>query len=287
VSNGLFDERRSTRDASVRVDAANSRALDENPSARTPAGTFKSDRVPGIPVPSTLVHVALALLLAAGLLAEEFDGRSALVVAAATILPDLDVALEPVLSGAHRSVGHTLLLPALLFAALLLDAGRGERSVIRRRYGDRGLRVAFVAVFCTFGAAIVPDLVVGGVNAFYPLHDAFYTLDGRLFYSTDRGWVQTFVDLSPEEPAERRTTGNFDFRTVLDAEPTLGVERTDGGDGSPERVERLFPVARRAFARGCYRCRRSSPAFACGGRVATTRRGATSDRQPRSDGCGG
>ena len=204
-------------------------------------------------MPSTLVHVSLALLLAAGLLGEEFDARSALVVAAVTVIPDLDVALEPVLSGAHRSVGHTFLLPAILFAALLWDSRRGTASALRRRYGARGVRVAFVAVFCLFGAAIVPDLVVGGVNALYPLHDTFYTVDGRLFYSTDRGWVQTFVDLSPDEPTERRTTGNFDFRTVLDAEPTLGVEQSDsggsgaGGDGGTQRVERLFPVAMTGF----------------------------------------
>ncbi|MFC6875087.1 metal-dependent hydrolase [Halobellus marinus] len=205
-------------------------------------------------MPSTLVHVALALLLAAALLGEEFDGRAALVVAAATVLPDLDVALEPFISGAHRSVGHTFLFPALLLAALVWDARRRDRSHLRSRFGDRGVRLAFVAVACIFGAAIVPDLVVGGVNAFYPLHDAFITVDGRLFYSTDRGWVQTFVDLSPPEPSEPsepsqpRTTENFRFRTVLDAEPTLGVEDSGGGgSGEPQRVERLFPVAMTGF----------------------------------------
>ncbi|MDQ2054721.1 MULTISPECIES: metal-dependent hydrolase [Halobellus] len=202
-------------------------------------------------MPSTLVHVALALLIAAALLGEEFDGRSALVVTAATVLPDLDVALEPILSGAHRSVGHTLLFPAALFALLWWDARRGADSIVRQRYGNRGLRVAFVAVGCLFGAAIVPDLVVGGVNAFYPLHDTFYTVDGRLFYSTDRGWVQTFVDLSPPETESRRTTENFAFRTVLDVEPTLGVETASGdgssGSGQPQRVERIFPVAMTGF----------------------------------------
>ncbi|MGQ4554852.1 metal-dependent hydrolase [Halobellus sp. GM3] len=201
-------------------------------------------------MPSTLVHIALALLLAAGLLGEEFDGPSALVVTGATALPDLDVALEPFVSGAHRSVGHTLLLPAAGFAVLLWDVRRGERSYVRRRYGARGVRVAFVAVFCVFGAAIVPDMVVGGVNAFYPLHDAFYTVDGRLFYSTDRGWVQTFIERSPGATAEPRTTRNFAFRTVLDAEPTLGVDQTgSGGDSgdAPERVERIFPVAMTGF----------------------------------------
>ncbi|MFB6252790.1 MAG: metal-dependent hydrolase [Halobellus sp.] len=201
-------------------------------------------------MPSTLVHVAIALLLAAGLLGEAFDRRSALVIAGATILPDLDVALEPILSGAHRSVGHTFLLPTLVLAVLLWDTQFRADSWLRERYGERGVNVAFVAVVCLFGAAIVPDLVVGGVNAFYPLHDQFYTVDGRLFYSTDRGWVQTFVDLSPPaQPQDRpRTTGNFDFRTVLDAEPTLGQSGGDGGSaGSQQPVERLFPVAMTGF----------------------------------------
>ena len=202
-------------------------------------------------MPSTLVHVSLALLLAAGLLGAEFDRRSVPVVVAATALPDLDVALEPVLSGAHRSVGHTVLLPAGLAVALAVDVRRGPDSLLRRRYGDRGVLLAGTAVVCLFGAGIVPDLVVGGVNALYPIHDTFYTIDGRLFYSTDRGWVQTFVDLSPDDPQPRRTTGNFDFRTVLDAEPTLGVDQSGGGSGGgddgPQRVERLFPVAMTGF----------------------------------------
>ena len=213
---------------------------------------FKSGHPSDTLVPSTLVHISLALLLAAGLLGSEFDGRAAVVVVTATALPDLDVAIEPILSGAHRSVGHTFVLPALLFAALAIDARRGPDSVLRRRYGDRGVTLAVTAVVCLFGAGIVPDLVVGGINAFYPIHDAFYTVDGRLFYSTDRGWVQTFVDLSSDDPAPQRTTSNFDFRTVLDAEPTLGVEESGGGgggggDGEQQRVERLFPVAMTGF----------------------------------------
>ncbi|RLM57631.1 metal-dependent hydrolase [Halobellus sp. Atlit-31R] len=232
-------------------------------------------------MPSTLVHVALALLIAAALLGEEFDGRSALVVAAATVLPDLDVALEPLLSGAHRSVGHTLLLPATLFALLWWDARRGTDSRLRRRYGARGVRVAAVAVACLFGAAIVPDLVVGGVNALYPLHDTFYTVDGRLFYSTDRGWVQTFVERSPPEPASRRTTENFAFRTVLDAEPTLGVESAggdsggeSGGESRPRRVERIFPVAMTGFRAWLL----PLAAFVTGVRLWQSRRAAGGDR---------
>jgi hypothetical protein len=228
-------------------------------------------------VPSTLVHVSLALLLASGLLGPEFDVRSVLVVAAATALPDLDVALEPVVSGAHRSVGHTFLLPAILVVALAVDVRRGPDSLLRRRYGDRGVTLAGTAVVCLFGAGIVPDLVVGGINALYPIHDTFYTVDGRLFYSTDRGWVQTFVDLSPDDPQPQRTTSNFDFRTVLDAEATLGIEQSGGGggggSGESQRVERLFPVAMTGFRAWLL----PLAAFVTGTRLWRTRRAADSE----------
>jgi membrane-bound metal-dependent hydrolase YbcI (DUF457 family) len=198
-------------------------------------------------MPSTIVHLAIAGLVAAALLGEEFDARSALVVAGFTVLPDLDVLAEPVLPGAHRSLGHTLLLPTLVFAVLLWDTRRGAASALFRRYGVRGLKVAWVGALCLLGAAILPDLFLGGVNALYPLHDRFYVFNGELYYSTDRGWVQTFVDLSPPEPSAEpnsvRTTANFRFRTVLDAAPTRGVEQTV----EEERVERLFPVAMAGF----------------------------------------
>ncbi|WP_085944924.1 metal-dependent hydrolase [Halogeometricum pallidum] len=194
-------------------------------------------------MPSTVVHLAIAGLVGAALLGEEFDRRSALVVFGFTALPDLDVLAEPVLPGAHRSLGHTLLLPAFVFAVLLWDTRRGAASALRRRYGVRGLKVAWVGAFCLLGAGILPDLFLGGVNALYPLHDRFYVFNGELYYSTDRGWVQTFVDLSPPEPKPTRTTANFRFRTVLDAAPTRGVERTV----EEGRVERLFPVAMAGF----------------------------------------
>lgn len=199
-------------------------------------------------MPSTLVHLAFGGLLAAALLGEEFDARSLLVVSGFVVLPDLDVFVEPFVPGAHRSLGHTLLLPAAVFAVLALDARRGAAAALYRRFGLRGVRVAWVGAFALLAAAIVPDLCVGGVNAFYPLHDQFYTLNGQLYYSTDRGWVQTLVDLSPEPTGSEsgsgsapRTTDNFRFRTVLDAEQTFGTRPAD------RRVERIFPVATSGF----------------------------------------
>lgn len=203
-------------------------------------------------MPSTIVHLALGGLLAAALLGADFDRRSLLVVFAFTALPDVDVFVEPVLPGAHRSLGHTFLLPAVVFALLAWDTRRGTASALRRRFGVRGVKLAWVGAFCLLGAGIVPDLLVGGVNAFYPLHDRFYTVNGKLLYSTDRGWVQTLVDLSPPESEPSRTTENFRFRTVLDAAPTRGTGGEGGAGGSPgeERVERIFPVATSGFRFG-------------------------------------
>ncbi|RYJ14321.1 metal-dependent hydrolase [Halogeometricum borinquense] len=197
-------------------------------------------------MPSTIVHLAIGGLLGAALLGDEFDRRSVLVIFAFTALPDVDVFAEPIFAGAHRSLGHTFLLPAVLFAFLIWDTRRGAASVLRGRFGVRGVKLAWVGTFCLLGAGILPDLLVGGVNALYPLHDRFYTVDGRLLYSTDRGWVQTLVDLSPSEPKQTRTTKNFEFRTVLDAAPTQGTAETP----DEKRVERIFPVALTGFRFG-------------------------------------
>jgi hypothetical protein len=191
-------------------------------------------------MPSTLVHVAMGALFGAALLGADFDRRTAAVVAAAAAVPDLDVAVEPFLTGAHRSLGHTFLLPAGLAAVVLWDTRYRRESWLRTRFGDRGVRIAWTSLFVLVGAGIVPDLTVGGVNAFYPLHDAFYTVDGRVLYSTDRGFVQTLVDLSPPEPKPRRTTDNFAFRTVLDARPAAETK-------NPERI---FPVAMTGYRFG-------------------------------------
>ncbi|MFB6155443.1 MAG: metal-dependent hydrolase [Haloferacaceae archaeon] len=181
-------------------------------------------------MPSTLVHVAVGGLVGTALLGSAFDRRSLLVVLAAAAVPDLDAFANLVLAGAHRSLLHTLLLPAVLGLAVAYDARRPE-SWIRRRLGDDGVRVAWVALAALCFGGIFPDLVTNGVNAFYPLHDAFYTVNGKLLLSNQRGLVQTFVELSPERPPP--TTQNLHYGTGVDPNP--GRE--------PANVERIFPLA--------------------------------------------
>ena len=175
-------------------------------------------------MPSTLVHLAVAALVATALLGPAFGPRSLLLALVAAAVPDLDAFAGPVLPGAHRALGHTFLLPGLLAAAVLVGARRD--GWLRARVGARGVRVAWVAVAALFVGGVLPDLFTNGVNVLYPLHDAFYAVDGELLLSNQRGVVQTFV-----EPSARvGTTETVHYSTGVD--PTPGAEAED--------VERRF-----------------------------------------------
>lgn len=185
-------------------------------------------------MPSTVVHCALAGLLAAGLLGDAFDARAVAIVLAATIVPDLDAFAGFVIAGGHRSVLHTLLLPLGAAALLYVDTHLRDRSFVRGRWRARGVRVAWVSIAAVAFAAIGLDLVAGGVNLLYPIHDQFYTLSGELLFSNNRGLVQTFVELGGGE-AEAARGSSEQYRIGSGVDPTRGAES--------ENVERIFPVA--------------------------------------------
>ncbi|WP_049898722.1 metal-dependent hydrolase [Halococcus agarilyticus] len=185
-------------------------------------------------MPSTVVHCALAGLLAASLLGDVFDARAVAVVLGVTILPDLDAFAGFFIDGGHRSVLHTLLLPLGAAALLYADTRLRDRSFVRGRWRARGVRIAWVSVAAVAFAAIGLDLVAGGVNLLYPIHDQFYALSGELLFSNNRGLVQTFVELGGgESGAARGSTEQVHINSGVD--PTRGAE--------PENVERVFPVA--------------------------------------------
>ncbi|MFC7098425.1 metal-dependent hydrolase [Halobaculum marinum] len=181
-------------------------------------------------MPSTLVHVALAALLAAALLRESaFCRRAVAVVLVAAVLPDLDSFVSPFLAGAHRSLGHNALLPALAVATLVYDTRARDDSWLAARWGEHAPHVAWVALVGFAVAGVGLDYVANGVNLFWPLHDQFYTLNGRAGLSNQRGFFQTFVTLAPEEV---RTTETLHYSTGVD--PSPGAEPAD--------VERVFPL---------------------------------------------
>jgi len=195
-------------------------------------------------MPSTLVHVAFAGLLAAALLGPHFDRRAVLVVFALTALPDLDSFVAPFFVAGHRTVGHTFLIPAVLGLALAVDIAR-ENSYVRRRWGAYGVRVGWVGVLALAVSGIGLDFIEAGVNPLWPLHDQFYVLDGRIEISDQRGIVQTFVDLSPEPEGSGGSGGSVgpealgssqevNMSTGIDPDP-------DGNEADPERI---FPIVR-------------------------------------------
>ena len=185
-------------------------------------------------VPSTLVHVAVGGLVGAALLGDRFTPKAIAIVLVAAAVPDLDSFLAPLIGGAHRSALHTLFLPALLGAVVYADARR-DRSWLRERWGTNAPYVAAIAVAALLAGGVLPDMVTNGVNALWPVHDQFYTVNGELKLSTTEGIVQTFVDLSPapEETSRPSTTDNTRYSTGAD--PTPWKE-----DEGP--VERVFPV---------------------------------------------
>lgn len=202
-------------------------------------------------MPSTVVHLAIAGLLAAALLAEDFDWRGLLVVCGAVAFIDLDTVVGLWITGAHRALFHTLLLPGIVMAFLVWDTRVRSESALRTRYDDRGVRVAWVSFVAIVFAGIGPDLFFNGANVFYPIHDQFYKLNGEVLLSTKDGFVQTFVDLSPPEPsggggasggggqsAALGSTQEKQYWTGVDPNPGEAGAETD------TVVERTFPVVR-------------------------------------------
>lgn len=180
-------------------------------------------------MPSTVVHVALAGLIGTGLLARRFDAKSIFIVMGVTALLDLDTIIDVWIPGAHRAYFHNLVIPTLLLLALWWDVRQGADSAVRGRWGEWGVRTAWVSLVAVIFAHVLLDAFFNGVNLFWPLHDRFYDLSGEFLLSDQRGVVQTFLDAGTAEG------------TVEETHYTTGVNPTPGE--TPEDVERIFPIA--------------------------------------------
>lgn len=186
-------------------------------------------------MPSTVVHLALAGLIAAGLLGEQFSGRTLAVVLGVVVLIDFDVFVGLVIAGAHRSVFHTLLLPLGAAVGLAYDTRVRERSRLRDQFGPGAPRVAWVSLVAFVCAGVGLDLFTGSVNLFYPLHDQFYGIDGKAVVTNRQGFVQTFVEFD-HGTVQATTIGSTDTVHI-----DSGVDPSRGAD--PPDARRVFPVA--------------------------------------------
>lgn len=181
-------------------------------------------------MPPTLVNTAFGALVGAALLGAAFDRRSVTAVAGAAALPDADAVASLVLRGATNAVLHNVWLPALAAGLLYWDTRLREGSLLRRRYGWWGVRVAWVALASWVVAGVGPDLFsFEAVNLLYPVHDRFYSVVGKLVLSTEDGVVQTYL-----ESGTLRTAG-----TTADYHVESWVNPTPGTANPPDAERRI------------------------------------------------
>lgn len=190
-------------------------------------------------MPSTVVHVGLAALIAAALLRDHFDTRSLVIVMATTAFLDIDTILGMWIEGGHRAILHNIWIPVVLTVLLAWDTRVRPQSILRARYGDWGVRTAWVSIVAITFAHILLDAFYNGVNLFWPLHDQFYDLSGHLWITDQRGLVQTFVTIEFVDGLPRiseetaiGSTSDVHYRTGVDPGP----------DADPD-TERIFPIA--------------------------------------------
>ena len=184
-------------------------------------------------MPSLVVHYAFVGLLAATVLGAAFDRRSLLVALVVVTVPDIDAFIALFYSVGHRAATTNLVIPALGAAALAVDLYGREESYVRRRWGAYGVRVAWFCVVVYAVGHVLLDAITGGANLFWPLHDQFYSISGRLELSSQRGVVQTFVE------------GSSGMGDSTEIQMSTGVDPDPGGDApADEPVDRIFPIAR-------------------------------------------
>ncbi|OYR76503.1 MULTISPECIES: metal-dependent hydrolase [Halorubrum] len=195
-------------------------------------------------MPSTVVHAGFALLLAAGLLGAYYDRRALAVLLVVLVLPEADSFLGPIMPGAHRTVGHNFVFPAVVALALYVDTRVRERSWLRNRLSPRWIAVAWVALCVHAFAHVAIDWThLDGVNAFWPLRDRFFQLDGKAVYSTADGFVQTFVDVRVDPESGSRTVDAGAGGTSESVHVNNPVQPRDPDVDVEEPVDRRFPIA--------------------------------------------
>ncbi len=200
-------------------------------------------------MPSSVVHAGFALLLAAGLLKGAYDRPALGVVLLVIVIPEVDSVMGPVMPGAHRTVGHNFVLPAAAGLLLYYDTRLRETSLLRERFADRGVRIAWVALFAHCFAHVFLDWAhLEGVNALWPLHDEFFRLEGEILLSTADGFVQTFVDVELDPDTGERTVDAGGTGTTESVHVNNPVEPDSPENlADAETIDRRFPIAQRGW----------------------------------------
>lgn len=195
-------------------------------------------------MPSTVIHAAVGFTVAAGLLGAYYDRRALAVVLVALLVPETDTLAGWVMDGAHRALLHNLVFTALAGLVLFWETRR-EGSWLRGRFGPRGVRLAWVAVFVHAFAHMAFDWAhLDGINLLFPLHDRFFQLSGEAYLSTSEGFVQTFVELASDPETGQTTVDAGQGGTTND---THVASPAQPSKEPQEEVDRRFPIAVRGW----------------------------------------
>jgi membrane-bound metal-dependent hydrolase YbcI (DUF457 family) len=192
-------------------------------------------------MPTSVVHAAVALLLAVGLLGQYYDRRALAVVLAVVLFPELDAAVGLVMDGAHRTVFHTLSTSVIAAGVVYWETNR-EKSWLRGRWGAYGVRLAWVGVFVhTFAHLGLDWAHLSGINIVWPLVDQFFTLEGELYFSSTEGVVQTFVDIAVDPETGQQQVDAGQGGTTANTHVSTPVQPSKDPQAGP--VDRRFPIA--------------------------------------------
>ncbi|WP_299234397.1 metal-dependent hydrolase [Natronomonas sp.] len=196
-------------------------------------------------MPSSVVHAALALVLGVGLLGRFYDRRALVVLLAVVVAPEVDTVFGLAFDGAHRTVLHNMVYGTVLAGVLYWETGR-EESLIRGRWGARGVRIAWVGLFVhTFAHLALDWGHLEGINLLWPLYDRFFTLEGELFLSTSEGLVQTFVEITADPDTGTTVVDAGQGGTRAETHVDNPAQPSDEPDPGP--VDRRFPIAVRGW----------------------------------------
>ena len=198
-------------------------------------------------MPSSVVHAGFAVLVAVGLLGSYYDRRALVFLVAVLLFPEADTIAGLALDGAHRSLLHNLLLPAAVGAVLYWDATR-ERSWVRERAGDYGVRLVWVGLFVHVFAHVALDWYhLDGVNLFYPAVDRFFELSGEAYLSSAEGFVQTFVEVATDPETGTASVDAGQGGTTQNTHVPNPAQPSSGSGGEPGPVDRRAPIAVRGW----------------------------------------
>lgn len=194
-------------------------------------------------MPSSVVHIAFAFLLAVGLLGAYYDRRALLIVVAVMLVPEADTLMGWFMDGAHRTVLHNMVFAAIGTVVLYWDTHYREESWVREKWGDYGARVAWAAMFAHVFAHLLLDYAhLEGINFLWPLHDQFFRIEGEAYLSTAEGFVQTFVEIA-EDPETGEQTVDVGGGGGREEEHVANPAQPDRDPDPDQPVDRRFPIA--------------------------------------------